>query len=480
MDTPSPLSLTAGRLTAWLAMAVVCTRAVVDPDLWGHLRFGLDVLASGRLSALDPYSFTQDVAWINHEWLSEVIFGLAYRIGGVPGLVALKCAVVAAACAVTAVVVRPAEPTARWWLLAGAAVAAAPAAMTIRPQIWTILGIAFVCWALPRRERWVWLPPVFALWANMHGGWIVGVGVAGLWLAGRVLDTRGLRAVLPEAGALGAAVAATLANPYGWRLWAFLLATVRTSRDITEWRPLWQQDDWSNLLVWVVVTAGVVRTTVGRRRARISWAAALPIAWLAVMSLLVTRLLPIFGLVAVCNLAHAWQSGASVQPARPRPAGLALVDVSIVAVVCGFLLLEPSRCLRIEGPWTPDLDAASALASTTAAGRLVLPFDWGEYAIWHWGPRLRVSMDGRRETVYTDEMVRTQSAVSHGLGEGVAFLARTRPEYVWLPVATAAASRTWLESHGYRVDVETRRSFIATRGDLPALRPGPALSGCFP
>jgi hypothetical protein len=313
----------------------------------------------------------------------------------------------------------------------------------------------------------------------MHGGWIVGVGVAGLWLAGRVLDTRSLRAVLPEAGALGAAVAATLASPYGWRLWAFLLTTVRTSRNITEWRPLWQQDDWSNLLVWVVVAAGVVGTTVGRRRAKISWAAALPIAWLAVMSLLVTRLLPIFGLVAACNLADAWQSAGPLQPARVRPVGLVLVDASVVALVCGFLLLEPSRCLRIEGSWTPDLDAAGALASTTA-GRLVLPFDWGEYAIWHWGPRLRVSMDGRRETVYTDEMVRIQSAVSHGLDEGLAFLARTRPEYVWLPLTTASASRTWLGNHGYRVDVETRRSFIATRVDLPALRPGPASSGCFP
>ena len=38
-------------------------------------------------------------------------------------------------------------------------------------------------------------------------------------------------------------------------------------------------------------------------------------------------------------------------------------------------------------------------------GRLVVWFDWGEYAIWHFAPALRVSIDGRRETVYTDQVM---------------------------------------------------------------------------
>ena len=63
-----------------LAPAIVLTRA--DPDLWGHLRFGLDMLSQHTLPSVDVYSFTQDVPWINHEWLSELIMGVAYRIGG--------------------------------------------------------------------------------------------------------------------------------------------------------------------------------------------------------------------------------------------------------------------------------------------------------------------------------------------------------------------------------------------------------------
>ena len=85
----TPLA-TAGRLTALLSGALLCARAGVDPDLWGHVRFGTDILKSGRIATLDPYSFTQDVPWTNHEWLSELVFAIAYRAGGVTGLALLR------------------------------------------------------------------------------------------------------------------------------------------------------------------------------------------------------------------------------------------------------------------------------------------------------------------------------------------------------------------------------------------------------
>src|SRR5690349_978476 len=67
-------------VTLVLAPGLVVTRA--DPDLWGHVRFGLDILARPGLSSVDPYSFTQDIPWVNHEWLSELFMGAAYAAGG--------------------------------------------------------------------------------------------------------------------------------------------------------------------------------------------------------------------------------------------------------------------------------------------------------------------------------------------------------------------------------------------------------------
>src|SRR5580693_300488 len=73
-----------------LLVFAAATVTRTDADLWGHLRFGLDTLHAHRLTSVDPYSFTQDRPWINHEWLSEVQMGLAYAAAGAPGLALLK------------------------------------------------------------------------------------------------------------------------------------------------------------------------------------------------------------------------------------------------------------------------------------------------------------------------------------------------------------------------------------------------------
>ena len=78
------------RIILWSVIIGSLTYTAADPDLWGHVRFGLDSLETGAISTVDPYSFTSDRPWLNHEWLSEVAMGAAYRIGGQLGLALLK------------------------------------------------------------------------------------------------------------------------------------------------------------------------------------------------------------------------------------------------------------------------------------------------------------------------------------------------------------------------------------------------------
>lgn len=78
------------RWTRWHVGIVACVFAVVfiislrsytDPDLWRHLRFGLDVIEQRRIVQVDPYSYlTEGYRWINHEWLMEVLMGIAWII----------------------------------------------------------------------------------------------------------------------------------------------------------------------------------------------------------------------------------------------------------------------------------------------------------------------------------------------------------------------------------------------------------------
>ena len=66
-------------------------------------------------------------------------------------------------------------------------------------------------------------------------------------------------------------------------------------------------------------------------------------------------------------------------------------------------------------------------------GRLVVWFDWGEYAIWHFAPQLLVSIDGRRETVFSDQVMQKLLNFYYVPSSSDAFLVETRPDYIWLP-----------------------------------------------
>src|SRR5215216_6443662 len=63
-----------------------------DPDLWGHVRFGQDILAHRSLHLPDVYSFTADRTWINHEWLAEVFMAMAFNALDAAGLNLLRIA----------------------------------------------------------------------------------------------------------------------------------------------------------------------------------------------------------------------------------------------------------------------------------------------------------------------------------------------------------------------------------------------------
>src|SRR5512137_1604282 len=79
-----------------LAIASVFVAALAptwaDPDLWGHLRFGADIVAHG-IPARDPYAFTSAPVWVNQSWLSDVLMWAAWAAGGAPLLVAAKLTV---------------------------------------------------------------------------------------------------------------------------------------------------------------------------------------------------------------------------------------------------------------------------------------------------------------------------------------------------------------------------------------------------
>src|SRR5437016_1617872 len=87
---------TFARFLLFLSLLAALVGAGADADLWGHVRFGQDLLASGRVVVSDNHSFTSDKPWVNHEWLSEVTMAGAYAAAGPIGLNLLRIACLAA------------------------------------------------------------------------------------------------------------------------------------------------------------------------------------------------------------------------------------------------------------------------------------------------------------------------------------------------------------------------------------------------
>jgi hypothetical protein len=481
----APIELHWQIIVPWLALvAILLTATRTDPDLWGHLRFGLDWLRTGTLPSVDPYSFTQDRPWINHEWLSEVLTAIAYSAGGIAGLVLLKTAVIGASLAIVWRRLRGATPVVKALVATAAVVGVLPVSGTVRPQIWSALGLALLAVLLrPEAPSWRRIAAsglLFAGWANLHGGWITGGGVLGLYTAIRMVRAPGhaFRWVL-----LGAAsLAATLVNPYGAGLWAFLARTVRTSRsDISEWAPFsFSQPP----LMWVsILTPALALSLLFRRRdTRPPLEITACVLLMLAAGLRVSRVAPLVCPAALAFLAphivQAWgQRSRFTAPSRAAAA------ILMLPAVFGLLAARAPvervlSCLPISDAWAPDREAAAQLPGLS--GRLWTTFNWGEYAIWHFGPDLRVSVDGRRETVYSDDLLEWTRSVERGDREAIRRLQSLGTEYVWLP-ASRAAARAALENEGYRIDVQTPASFIAVRRDLPVVtvrsRPLPP---CFP
>jgi hypothetical protein len=79
------------------------------------------------------------------------------------------------------------------------------------------------------------------------------------------------------------------------------------------------------------------------------------------------------------------------------------------------------QCIRIE---RVPVRAVALLKQSNAAGNMAVHFDWGEYVLWHLSPQIKVSIDGRRETVYSDPIYAENLRFTSGLGDWDAILKR--------------------------------------------------------
>jgi hypothetical protein len=164
----------------------------VDPDLWWHLKTGQEILRTHHWPTTDPYSFTVfGQPWMAAEWLGDVVFAMVARLDGVRALdvflIALGSAILVALYALATF--RSGNSKAA--LVAVVLISPlATASFNLRPQMFGYLFLILTLIVLERFRQghkgalWL-LPPLFLIWINTHGSWIIGLGVIfAFWAAG--------------------------------------------------------------------------------------------------------------------------------------------------------------------------------------------------------------------------------------------------------------------------------------------------------
>jgi len=223
---------------------------VGDPDFWWHLRIGRWMLDNGRLPSSDIFTFTvPGHLWTDHEYLTEILMWLVYRAAGTAGLSLAFGLLTWAGFWIIYRQVRR-QP----WVIVGVglaigAIAGSPIWGPRAQMITFFLSCLELYWLqgyLSGRSRAVqWFPLVMVLWANLHGGWVIGFAWLGVALVAELIgwawdrENPAHRAHVRFLAIITAfSVIAVAATPHGLSLYPYPFQTqgsIAQQKLIVEW-----------------------------------------------------------------------------------------------------------------------------------------------------------------------------------------------------------------------------------------------------
>jgi hypothetical protein len=385
-------------------------RGITESDIWWHLRNAQNLWQYHSFSRIDTYSFTASGSpWVNWEWLSELPFFLGFKAFGLQGILAVYFAVLVLI--FTGVYYRSYRAGAD---CKDAAIATLGAiclgGVSIAPRMllfgWLcMMGLLFVLDHFRRTGKGLWLlPPLFALWINLHGSWVFGVVVLAVTTAcglvegewGLVVASRWNRVELKRlALAFAASLAALFVNPFGYKLVVYpfdlLFRQQSVMRYIDEWQPVnfGTLNGWLALiLIFVLLAAALLSDQRWRLDNVMLTAFAL---WAALSHV---RFMFFAGLITAPILAPHLKLFPPYDRELDKPWLNAAIMTSVVASLFFFFPSTGRLQQKVDEEYPKS--ALEFMLQHRINGRIFNEYAWGGYMEWH-APSLRPFIDSRAD-----------------------------------------------------------------------------------
>jgi hypothetical protein len=415
------------------------SKPLSDPDFWFHLKTGEYIIRTSLIPRTELFSFTNyGKPWIAHGWLSGAIFYAIYSRLGFDFLIFLFAVLAALAFWIVFRRCNSHPFIAGFATLLG--VWTALPTIGVRPRVFTLL-LASVYLALlthyARRGRgraiW-WLVPLMGLWANLHGGFLIGLALIGLTIIGIPLDAwaagEKIGPLWPRLRALwlvlfGCSLVALL-NPYGVRIYTFPIRVLLSpiyNQVIVDWvSPDFHELNSLPLLLLILLTI----TAFALSPERVKPSDLLLFLATLYATLKQQRNMAIFALVAAPLLAGYFQNWlVSTSFGKPfgRPSSsessrrpillslLLLLPLAAFAAKLKSTIYAPPTQERIKVP----VKAVGYLKEMQITGNTFTdPNIWGGYLIWAL-PSNPVYIDGR--DVYPQEFLKEYVDIIQGVSD---------------------------------------------------------------
>ena len=449
---PSVADLIFVALLGVLVFTPLSVRLLGDAGIGWHIRTGQQILATHAIPHIDSFSSTMSgKPWFAWEWLYDVLVGRLEATLGLNGVVWFTAVVVAAVFAWTFCLLISRATNV---LVAMALVLLAVSASTIhflaRPHVLSWLFALAWFWILDSSEhdrltvkrrggQRLWLLPLLMLvWVNVHGGFLIGFALLGIfWLAavwnwsrakeGRLEEllqkiTAGKRA--KELVWIGlVAAAASLVNPYGWKLHAHVLSYL-SNRFLMDHIDEFQSPNFHGIaqrcfLVLLLLTLATV--AVRGRELRIS--TGLTILFAVYTGLYASRNIPVSAvllaiavgpLVSSVRFAHDFFQRMSAMETRQRGHAwpiLALIVTLAIAVNGGRAGSNLLIDAHFDGNRMP-VEAVNFLEKSAVKGPILSPDYWGGYLIYRLSPATKVVVDDRHD-LYGEDFFKSYLRLIH-------------------------------------------------------------------